>query len=91
MSMLQQGPKEFNRTDIVAAVGKGPVRQSDYGTSIDVVRTDGGQRVWGDLVPTNPEIMSQLRCGACIEVFDVELIRNGRRPLWRGQVRLIER
>ena len=91
MCNLQELPANGNPIQFTAAVGKGPARQTQYGISIDVVRTDGGERVWGDLIPTNLEILRDLRCGACIEVPDLEVIRNGRRPTWRGRLRLVER
>ncbi len=80
-----------NSPRFTGAVGRGPTRLTPYGQSIDVVRTDSDERLWIDLVPTNPEIMESLRCGVRIEVTDVEIIRHGRRPMWRGKVRLVER
>ena len=91
MTTLHYDRKKCNRTNLLAAVGKGPERTTPFGISIDVVRIDVPERVWGDLVPTNPEIFGDLRPGVRIEVMDVEVIRLGRRPMWRGRVSLVER
>lgn len=88
--ILHHSPEKFNRTIIKAAVGKGPTRETPFGVSIDVVRIDGSNRLWFDLIPTNPEIISALRRGTIIEVSDLEVIRHGKRPIWRGKVRLAE-
>ena len=90
MNILHYELENFNRTSFLAAVGRGPKRATTFGTSIDVVKIDAGERLWGDLIPTNPEIFSDLYCGACIKVTEFEVIRQGRRPLWRGKVRLVE-
>jgi|GEM_PF-1730942 len=80
-----------NSNQFTGAVGRGPARQTPYGMSIDVVRTDGSERLWLDLVPANPEMIKDLRCGACIQVKELEVIREGRRPIWRGKVQMVER
>ena len=89
MVNIQDFPKKNKPASFHGAVGKGPVRHTPYGVSIDVVRIDREVRTWGDLIPTNPEILSDLRCGACIAVVGVEIIRTGYRPMWRGAVRIL--
>ena len=91
MTILHYDRKKFNRTNFLVAVGKGPARETPFGISIDVVRIDVPERVWGDLILTNPEIIRDLRPGACIEVMDAEVIHLGRRPMWRGRASLAER
>ena len=89
MCNLQESAHNSNPDRFTGAVGKGPARQTKFGMSIDVVRTDNGERVWGDLVPTNQEVLEHLVCGTCFEVTDVEVIKDGYRPLWRGKVAII--
>ena len=86
---IQDFPKSDKPDAFDGAVGRGPARQTQYGISIDVVRIDGEVRTWGDLVPTNPEILSDLRCGDCISVVGVEVIKTRHRPMWRGTVRIL--
>ena len=88
MHTLQENNNN-SKTAFIAAVGKGPAHHTKYGKSIDVVKTDNGERVWGDLVPTNQEILEQLVCGACIKVTNVEVIQEAYRPLWRGKVAIV--
>ena len=78
-----------NSNGFTGAVGRGPARQTRYGLAIDVVRIDCQERTWGDLVPTNPEVMGDLRCGTCVAVDDIEVVETGYRPTWRGTVRII--
>ena len=89
MTRIQDSPKNDKPATFNGAVGKGPVRQTRYGLSIDVVRIDGQERTWGDLVPTNPKVMGDLRCGTCIAVDDIEVIKIRYRPMWRGEVRIL--
>ena len=88
--IVHHDPENRNQTSLMAAVGKGPARPTPYGTAIDVVRINGGDRRWGDLVPTNPEILAQLIRGQCIETTGVEFINDWQRPMWRGRVRILE-
>ena len=73
------------------AVGKGPTRLTSFGVSIDVVRLDGQDRIWGDLVPTNQNILSELARGTCIKVSSARILRGGSRPLWAGYVSIVVR
>ena len=45
MMIVQYDRKKFNRTNLLAAVGKGPERATPFGISIDVVRIDVRERV----------------------------------------------
>ncbi len=90
MTKVHDSEKNDNQTSFTAAIGKGPARPTRFGTAIDVFRIDGGKREWGDLVPTNPELLPQLCCGQCIEVVDVEIVTDWYRTMWRGKIKILE-
>lgn len=90
MTKLQQMP-DGGKSTFVGAIGKGPARQTAYGLSRDVVRTDGEDRVWGDLIPTNPQVLDILQCGDTIEVHGVKIVKDGHRPMWKGEVAVLQK
>ena len=67
------------------AVGNGPARPTSYGLAIDVVNLSCVKRIWCDVVPTNPDVLQQLSCGAVVEV-NGEVVSPGQRKIIRGTI-----
>lgn len=91
MFNVQELNTEGNPIQFTAAVGRGPARETRFGTAIDVVLLVGGKRQWIDLVVTNPEVLPELMPGVCIEVSDPEPISGWHRTMWRARVKVLER
>ena len=83
---IQKFPANCNPTiQFRGAVGKGPARPTPYGLAMDIVDLSCGQRIWCDVVPTNPEVLRHLSCGDVVEV-NGEVVRPSQRKVIRGKI-----
>lgn len=83
---VQKSPAICNPTiQFRGAVGNGPARPTAYGLARDIVDLSGGQRIWSDVVPIDPEVLQHLNPGDKVEV-NGEVVSPGRRQIIRGTI-----
>ncbi len=88
MSKLHEMPKNGKRIKFVGIVGKAGRCQTPDGWAIDVADNSVRPCRWIDVIPDDPEVISNLSRGDLVEVDGV-ILQEGKRPLVLAKVTVL--
>ena len=88
MTTLQDLVKNGNPVVFTGIVGKAGVRETRYGSAIDVADNSVRPCRWIDVIPDDPQLVGSLIRGDLVEIRGVILV-GGKRPLVYGTVTVL--